>query len=384
MKSDVIRKRSRHDARRAANGAGLGETPSASPGVSRRTSPSRESSPTLAPDSSTAAPQQMYDYSSSTDDMDFTVSKSELIKALGSPETSPNTNSSSSSNNGNGSVPGSNTGGSMSSSSGVNSNVENGNSNNNTNPNLYSFNFHFPGPYHPDHLLQYSYTPLDALPFPSGDYEPDLSLSPRTKKRRRMSSDSASEPPSSVVSFSSFADGGYSTTSSATSHSQRSSISALASEFPFSNAFSNNNTNPNHNNGTNQNTLFNSFRGSATNAFWHPPMVQDNHSNDSSHSFLGLHPPMLPPSEDSPMDYLHPPMMHHDDDALFSTYLHPPMSLPSDDNSSTNGGSGNGNANSNKGGGSGSNGNGSSSGMHGNSGNHYYVAQEYGLDMRIY
>lgn len=51
----------------------VGETPSASPGVSRRTSPSRESSPTLPPDSSTAAPQQMYDYSSSTDDMDFNV-----------------------------------------------------------------------------------------------------------------------------------------------------------------------------------------------------------------------------------------------------------------------------------------------------------------------
>lgn len=186
----------------------------------------------------------MYDYSSSTHDMDFPVSKSELIKALGSPETSPNTSSSSSSNNKDASV-GSNTGGSMSSSSGVNHNVENGNSNNNTNPKLYSFNFHFPGPYH---LLQYSYTPLDALPFPSGAYELDFSLSPRTKKRRRMSSDSASEPPSSVVSISSFADGGYSTISSATLHSQRSSISALASEFPFSNAFSNSNTNADHSN----------------------------------------------------------------------------------------------------------------------------------------
>ncbi|VDC07670.1 unnamed protein product [Peniophora sp. CBMAI 1063] len=54
MKSDVIRKRSRHDARR---GSGPGETPSASPGASRRASPNNDGltrSPTLAPDSSTA------------------------------------------------------------------------------------------------------------------------------------------------------------------------------------------------------------------------------------------------------------------------------------------------------------------------------------------
>ncbi|KAE9401777.1 hypothetical protein BT96DRAFT_593949 [Gymnopus androsaceus JB14] len=372
MKSDVIRKRSRHDARRATNG-GVAETPCASPGVSRRTSPSRESSPTLAPDSSTAAPsasQQVYDYSSSTDEMDYTLSKSELMNALGSSE----------SGNGNNKVNGANNaGGSSSGSSSGNSHVEMGNNgNNNNNANMYNvFNFQFPGPYHPDHLMQYSYTPLDALPFPTGDYEPDLSLSPRTKKRRRMSSDSASEPPSSVVSFSSFADGGYSTTSPTTSHSQRSSISGLASEFPFSNAFNNNNNANNNNN----NNGFNTFRGSATNAFWHPPMVQDNNhgNNDSSHSHSFLHPPMLPPTEDSPMDYLHPPMMHHDDDALFSSFLHPPMSLPSDDSSASSNGSGNSNSNGNQ-----SNGNGSSSGMHGNNSNHYYVAQEYGLDMRIY
>ncbi|EEB97887.1 hypothetical protein MPER_02700, partial [Moniliophthora perniciosa FA553] len=66
MKSDVIRKRSRHDARRTANGGIMAETPSASPGVSRRASPSRESSPTLAPDSSTSTNQ--YDYSSANDE----------------------------------------------------------------------------------------------------------------------------------------------------------------------------------------------------------------------------------------------------------------------------------------------------------------------------
>ncbi|KAK7026437.1 hypothetical protein VNI00_015672 [Paramarasmius palmivorus] len=84
MKSDVIRKRSRHDARRAANGALLGETPSASPGVSRRASPSRESSPTLAPDSSTStSANNHYDYSSANDEFDYCQSTSELINALG-------------------------------------------------------------------------------------------------------------------------------------------------------------------------------------------------------------------------------------------------------------------------------------------------------------
>ena len=59
MKSDVIRKRSRHDARRI----GTGETPSASPGASRRASPAanQQASPTLAPDSSQLYYQDDYD-----------------------------------------------------------------------------------------------------------------------------------------------------------------------------------------------------------------------------------------------------------------------------------------------------------------------------------
>ncbi|THU77471.1 hypothetical protein K435DRAFT_877797 [Dendrothele bispora CBS 962.96] len=69
------------------------------------------------------------------------------------------------------------------------------------------------------------------------------------------------------------------------------------------------------------------FRGS-TNTFWHPPMtLMGGHDNSLSNSY---HPPMLPPPEDSPMDYLHPSLLPHDDEALFSAYLHPPMSLPED------------------------------------------------------
>ena len=49
MKSDVIHKRLRHDARRS--GQAMEDTPFASPGVSRRASPALEASPTLAPDS---------------------------------------------------------------------------------------------------------------------------------------------------------------------------------------------------------------------------------------------------------------------------------------------------------------------------------------------
>lgn len=43
---------------------------------------------------------------------------------------------------------------------------------------------------------------------------------------------------------------------------------------------------------------------------------------------------MLPPagSEESPMDYLHPPMVPQDDESLFSTYLHPPMVVPEEGN----------------------------------------------------
>jgi len=264
MKSDVIRKRSRHDARRIGNGPA--DTPTASPGVSRRASPARDASPTLAPDSTT---QMTYDYS---DHSEYQSTQSELMGALGPDSTS--------------------TYGAQG---------------------TYTTTHSFPGPYHPDLLQIYSSPPSDALPFSSVDSSDVDSVtahhnntSSRIHKRRRMSTDSASEPPSSAVSHSSYNDG-YSSASSATSHSQRSSM-----DFPFS-AYAN----------------FGILRGSG-NAFWHPPMLPHDHSPPF------IHPPMLPPAEESPMDYLHPPMLPQDDDTLFSTYLHPPM-LPPDDNSGING-----------------------------------------------
>jgi GATA-binding protein len=261
MKSDVIRKRSRHDARRSANG--LSDTPSASPGVSRRASPVREVSPTLAPDSTT---QMTYDYS---EEIDYRSSQSELLGALGHQDISQGQ--------------------------------------------LFqnSFQFPFPGPYHPDHIPQMYTMSSDPLPFASNESgEVDLAMSPRTSKRRRMSTDSASEPPSSATSYSSYNDGYSTSTSSATSHSQRSSM-----DFPFSSylSVSSYNSGP-------------ALRGSG-NTFWHPPMMPQG--DNSPHLF---HPPMLPPADESPMDYLHPPMVQ-DDDSLFSTYLHPPMTIPDESNS---------------------------------------------------
>ena len=293
MKSDVIRKRSRHDARRAGNGPE--DTPSASPGVSRRTSPVPDASPTLAPDSTT---QMSYDYSDDTEYRGTTSTSSELMGALGT-TTDP------------------------------------------SQPPLFNpFQLAYPGPYHPDYLMQLYSMPSDALPFSSVESsEIDVGVSPRSTKRRRMSTDSASEPPSSAVSFGSYSGDSFSSTSSSGSHSKRSSM-----EFPFSTYNSNGTINQGP-----------ALRGSG-NTFWHPPMMPQSNSENEPALF---HPPMLVPSgnnsgntssssssssntsnssssgssprnnnEDSPMDYLQPPMALQDEESLFSAYLHPPMALP--------------------------------------------------------
>lgn len=271
MKSDVIRKRSRHDARRAGHSGATNasDTPSASRSGSPNASPDMERSPTLAPDSTTA---MAYDFS---DDSDFHTSQSELMGALG-------------------------------------------NMAQNNFSGIYSA---FPGPYHPDYLAQHS-TPADALPFAAADVQSESEKEveqdqPRSSKRRRMSTDSASEPPSSAVSFSSQNDG-YSSQSSATSqsqtshsgpsgHSQPSHSRNNSMDFPF-----------------NHYPSYNILRGSS-NTFWHPPM-----SLSARDSPQFIHPPMLPP-DDSPMDYLHhPPMLPQEEENLFNQYLHPPM-IPSED-----------------------------------------------------
>ncbi|KAG6886695.1 hypothetical protein C0992_002785 [Termitomyces sp. T32_za158] len=324
MKSDVIRKRSRHDARRGANS--VSDTPSASPGVSRRASLSREASPTLAPDSTT---QMSYEY---TDELDFrSTTHSELLGALGQ-DLGP--------------------------------------------AHIFQYNM-YPGPYHPDYLSQAYTAPNDPLPFaPDGsaeqdsgaererereeEQEDDPAMSPRTSKRRRMSTDSASEPPSSA-SYSSYNDG-YTTSSSATS------LSAHSMEFPFSSAASSMHAHthslPHAHTHAHSHSLSHAHLGAqhaqyftpggpalrgSGNTFWHPPMMPQGEC-DSPHV---VHPPMLPalsspPSasasvsasasgigigagagtgEESPMDYLHQPLGGADEE-LFSTFLHPPMAIP--------------------------------------------------------
>ncbi|RDX49736.1 hypothetical protein OH76DRAFT_1515009 [Lentinus brumalis] len=272
MKSDVIRKRARHDARRGV-GNGSSETPpSASPGASRRASPNAESTPTLAPDSST---QLSYsDSGNGNGGMDYRSSmQSELMGALGS-------------NDGQ---------------------MQFGNQ-------MYSTNmFSYPGPYHPDYLTQVYSIPSDGLQYPSDDTsDPESGSESRSNKRRRLSDSSASEPPSSAVSYSSYSDS-YTSPSSSTSHSQRSSV-----DFPYTPYSS-----------------FNMLRGGSwhppmlppdqsPHTFVHPPMLPHN-SEDSPMFF---HPPMVQNDDTDALfaAYLHPPMMPPDDSPpMSSLQLHPPM-----------------------------------------------------------
>lgn len=264
MKSDVIRKRSRHDARRpGTNGTNASETPSVSRGASPGASPDMERSPTLAPDSTT---QMTYEFSEDS------ASQSELMGALG-------------------------------------------NSGQNNYPGIFN---PFPGPYHPDYLSQQAAaTPADALPFASVDnIQPETETKEeesRTNKRRRMSTDSASEPPSSAVSYSSFNEG-FSSQSSATSQSQRSSM-----EFPF-------NQYPSYNilRGS-ANTFWHPPMVATHDSpqLIHPPMLP---SEDSHMDYL--HPPMLPQEEENLFNqYLHPPMVPSEEssktlmNSLQSTYM---------------------------------------------------------------
>jgi GATA-binding protein len=374
MKSDVIRKRSRHDARRASI-TGPDDTPSTSSGpTSRRSSPVRDASPTLAPDSTT---QLSYDFEDSDAFRSVSApSSSELMGALGAlTGAGPVNHVGDTTHRGLYQAPSSPyhpLSSALSSTSGISL---------------------FPGPYHPDYLLQFANVAGDALPFSSVDNaEIDATMSPRSNKRRRMSVDSAEEPPQSAVSFGSFSgptgDNAYNSTVPSTSHghsishtvtrghshsfslshnhshslsSQTHSHSLSHShghakrssmEFPF--------TNYNANGTINSGPV---LRGSG-NTFWHPPMLPqtgsdnegqlfhphgsssssgngNNGSNSNSNSNNnnaanesgvnggnGSRTTGGGRNEDSTMDYLHPLPMLQDEDNLFSTFVHPPMVLP--------------------------------------------------------
>ncbi|KAF9529913.1 hypothetical protein CPB83DRAFT_875363 [Crepidotus variabilis] len=318
MKSDVIRKRSRHDARRASQ-SGIEDMLSTSPGISsRRSSPARDGSPTLAPDSTT---QMTYEFGEDQPEFRTNNTSSELMGALGNQNSTSATTATTSTTD----------------SSAL------------FNP----FPIAFPGPYHPDYLMQFYGLHPDPLPFSSveSSTESDPSMSPRSNKRRRMSTDSAS----SYSSYGTSGGDGYTSAGSTTSHhSKRGSM-----EFPF-NTYNQNGT---INNGP-------ALRGSG-NTFWHPPMMPQNHSDsetfwhpplvlpNNAHHVVGVRSSTSPPvahksinsninsressgndnnsattastpsssssslhtNDSSPMDYLQAPMIQ--DDELFSAYLHP-------------------------------------------------------------
>jgi GATA-binding protein len=299
MKSDVIRKRSRHDSRRGStSGHGPGntsETPSASPGASRRPSPNGDAdgdlSPTLASDSNAGAfddpdidPASSHSAGSNNGGFGYVPpTQSELVGALGT-------------------------------------------------GNAYSYPTYnlsnFPGPYHPDLLSQLYSTDYTTS---SGDTsEGEGGVEMRGAKRRRMSNDSATEPPSSAVSFSSFGRDSSSSFSSATSGSGSARNSMDFSFSASGNSPSNGagNCSPNLGGGGSNATNGNNSSGAGSyySAYWHPPMLPQPHGSPF------IHPPMLPPSStndtDVQMDFLHGSAGMAEGDHFLNSYIHPPMLLP--------------------------------------------------------
>ena len=296
MKSDIIRKRSRHDARRSSSSGNISgnasETPSASPGASRRPSPNGDAddiiSPTLAADSNASAfddvdidPAGGHNNVSHNNGGGFGYvppTQSELVGALGA-------------------------------------------SNAYSYPSLNLSNF--PGPYHPD-LLSQLY---------SADYtsEGENGVEMRCAKRRRMSDGSATEPPSSAVSFSSF--GGDSSAFSTSSATSCSDSARNSMEFSFSGSSSppsngNGCRSPNMNGGGSNPSHTNNGPGVGGyyNSYWHPPMLPQPHGSPF------IHPPTLPQSStadgDVQMDFMHSTTGMNENDHFLNSYIHPPMLLP--------------------------------------------------------
>jgi hypothetical protein len=182
MKSDIIRKRHRSNARRLAL-----EAPSVSPDVSQCPSPARAVFPILAPDSTIT--WMSYDHK----DNDYRSSQSELMGALG-----------------------------------------HGNHPHHMHNFQHAFTPQFPGPYHPDHMTQIYNPSTDPLLFASIDSSDmeSIVMSPHMQKWQRMSTESMSETPSSMVSYGLYTDGYLTPASSATYHSQRSPMESPFSSHP--------------------------------------------------------------------------------------------------------------------------------------------------------
>ncbi|EKM52431.1 uncharacterized protein PHACADRAFT_260812 [Phanerochaete carnosa HHB-10118-sp] len=286
MKSDVIRKRARHDARRASGNTS--ETPSASPGASRRASP-EGNMPTLAPDSTTQS-----SYSSEDQNEYLPPTQTEIMNAFANLAAQ---------NQHNGQVNGSGANGGDHGSNGYSQ--------------MPTYSLSYPGPYHPDQLAQ-MYNMSAELQYPdASDY--DVAEQTRSTKRRRMSNDS--EPPSSATTYSSYSTDSYSSASS-TSHSSQRSSSLDFNFFSSYGGMFRNATHQQHHQGAAAASVSQHANG------WHPPMLPPHNSPQF------VHPPMLPPDESS-MDYLQT-LQHDDTESLFNAYLHPPMLPPGPEDSPKN------------------------------------------------
>jgi hypothetical protein len=299
MKSDVIRKRSRHEIRRPGLHGTCSETPSASPGASRRASPARGSSPQLSAEEEQRqdeqkTPQFSYDYTSNVGDGDSADKKSPPNDMLGS----------------------------------VSSTHDQGDTPRESNITSYSG---FPGPYHPDYLYQYGPgADLHRIQTSFNGKPSEYEVEDRGNKRRRLSSasyDSSStptDPPPSATSLPSGNPNNKSPTSSP-------SFSSYGLPYSVYNMYQ----------GYDPSSSWMQRRGSSSKIhppmvlpedapmeFLHPPMALSAEASTSSSSQPSsyLHPPMLP-VEESPMTYLHPPMAPRASSPIVG-YSHPPM-LPS-------------------------------------------------------
>jgi GATA-binding protein len=283
MKSDVIRKRSRHDARRAAGP--IEQTPSTSPGASRRPSPVADnvSTPTFAPDSTTQSGLfDIPDYSQTT--------ASELLGALG--DTSSYTPSYS----------------------------------------LASFAQAFPGPYHPEYLAKNGVTPADALPYSNAENldNDDSQEDHRASKRRRMSNvssvSSGTEPPLSAASYSSY-DSGFSSGGASSSSGQAAQSRPM--EYPYASYASYNLMRA-----AGTPSYWNPAPGRSPAAFMHPPMLPPD---DGGMDYIHTGPVAQVPAQhqqhqqqaQGQQQHQHG-QQHHEEDmnTLFNSFLHPPMMLP--------------------------------------------------------
>ncbi|KAF8591736.1 hypothetical protein K439DRAFT_1656586 [Ramaria rubella] len=298
MKSDVIRKRSRHEIRRAGLAGSSSETPSASPGASRRASPTRPPSPQPPTEEEQQqeelkTPQFSYDYTSNPESTDYATKNSpsnDMLSSVSSHEQNDNTGG----------------------------------------PNLAPYSGYFPGPYHPDYLYQ-DVSPgseLHPIQTSGGGESSEYGVEDRGNKRRRLSSasyDSSStptDPPPSATSLN----------SSNPNRSPSSSPSFPTYGLPYP-VYSYQGFSDSPSSWMTATKLHPpmALPEDAPMEYLHPPMVLPAENNSTSSQQVSsmpsyLHPPMLP-VEEAAMTYLHPPMLPQANSPIVG-YSHPPM-LPS-------------------------------------------------------